>query len=168
MGGVLLTGFEPFDGWAVNSSWEAVRRLAGRPGVAVARLPVDHGRAAEAIGALVAELAPAAVLLTGLTPEPRPRLERIGRAGLLGARGGPPVRLGRWPFVRALGRARARGVPLGLSEDAGGYVCDTTYWAALGTPVPRVAFLHLPPLGAAWPAERGARVVECVLGALGD
>ncbi len=168
MGGVLLTGFEPFDGWAVNSSWEAVRRFARRPGVAVARLPVDHGRAAEAVCNLVTALAPAAVLLTGLTPASRPRLERIGRAGPLGARGGPPVRLGRWPFARALERARARGVPLGLSEDAGSYVCDTTYWAALGTSVPRVAFLHLPPPSWAWPAERGARVVECVLGALGD
>jgi hypothetical protein len=54
-----------------------------------------------------------------------------------------------------------------LSDDAGGYVCDTTYWAALGTDVPRVAFLHLPPPGPVWTPERGAWVVESVLAATG-
>lgn len=29
MAGVLITGFEPFDGEAVNPSWEVVKRLDG-------------------------------------------------------------------------------------------------------------------------------------------
>ena len=52
-----------------------------------------------------------------------------------------------------------------FSGDAGGYVCDTTYWAALGTGVPLVAFLHLPPPGPVWTPARGARVVAAVLAA---
>jgi pimeloyl-ACP methyl ester carboxylesterase len=39
---ILLTGFEPFRQWTVNSSGEAVGCLAGRDGLATAVLPVDH------------------------------------------------------------------------------------------------------------------------------
>ena len=163
---ILVTGFEPFGPWAVNSSWAAVSLLAGRRrGVEAARLPVDHGGAAGAIRDLVRRHAPGVVLLTGLTPDPVPRLERLGRAGPLAAGGGLCVRRGRWPFSRARARAESRGVPLRLSVDAGGFVCDTTYWAALGTGAPRVAFLHLPPTGGAWTPGRLATVVEAVLGA---
>jgi len=75
-------------------------------------------------------------------------------------------RPGRWPWKAACGAATQQGFPVRLSDDAGGYVCDTTYWAALGTDVPQVAFLHLPPPGPVWTPERGARVVEAVLAAV--
>ena len=163
---ILVTGFEPFDRWAVNSSWEAVSRLAGkRRGVAAALLPVDHGAAADASRALVARLSPAVLLMTGLAPDPVPRLEQVGRPGPLAVHGGPPMRRGRWPWAAARAGAAARGLPLRLSGNAGGYVCDTSYWAALGTEAPLVAFLHLPPLGGAWTPARLAMVVEAVLGA---
>jgi len=163
---ILLTGFEPFRHWAVNSSWEAVAHLAGRRrGVEAARLPVDHHQAATAIRALIAVLDPQVVLLTGLASDPTPRLELHGRPGPLSSHGGPVVRRGRWPFAAAHGAARARGVPLRLSSDAGAYVCDTTYWAALGTGAPRVAFLHLPPVGPVWTPRRAARLLETVLDA---
>ncbi len=163
MAEVLLTGFEPFDCWPVNSSWEVVRRFAHRQGITVARLPVAHAAAAAAVRSLIARRRPAAALLTGLAPEPLPRLELIGRAGPLAADGGPPARRGRWPFARALARLRARGEPVRLSTDAGGFVCDTTYWAALGTTAPRVVFLHLPPLGPVWTPCRMERIVATML-----
>jgi hypothetical protein len=62
----------------------------------------------------------------------------------------------------------ALGLAMRLSDDAGGYVCDTTYWAALGTEAPQVAFLHLPPPGPVWTPARGARLVEAVLAAAVD
>ncbi len=162
---VLLTGFEPFRHWAVNSSWEAVRLVAARLRLPAARLPVDHRAAAERIRELVAATGAGVVLLTGLAAGPAPRLERFGRAGPLSPHGGPVLRTGRWPFAAALAAARARGLPLRLSDDAGLYVCDTTYWAALGTTAPRVAFLHLPPVGPVWTPARSAKAVEAVLGA---
>jgi pyrrolidone-carboxylate peptidase len=163
---ILLTGFEPFRQWPVNSSWEAVRHLAGRRrDLSAERLPVDHALAAAAVRALIDDLRPEIVLLTGLADDPVPRLERLSRAGPLSPHGGAPERSGRWPWAAACDRVAARGLPVRLSDNAGGYVCDTTYWAALGTGVPRVAFLHLPPPGPDWAPERGARVVEAVLAA---
>jgi pyroglutamyl-peptidase len=168
MTAILLTGFEPFRQWPVNSSWEAVRHLATRRrGVVAERLPVDHSQAAEAVRELVAALQPEIMLLTGLTDDPVPRLERLGRAGPLSPHGGPPARRGRWPWAAARRAVTARGLAMRFSGDAGGYVCDTTYWAALGTAVPLVAFLHLPPPGPVWTPARGARVVETVLAAAG-
>ena len=164
MSAILLTGFEPFRQWPVNSSWEAVRHLAERRGdLSTERLPVDHELAAAAVRALIDRARPEIVLLTGLADDPVPRLERLGRSGPLPVDGGPTERHGRWPWAAARDRVAANGLPLRLSDDAGGYVCDTTYWAALGTEVPLVAFLHLPPPGPDWTPERGARVVEAVL-----
>jgi pyroglutamyl-peptidase len=167
MTAILLTGFEPFRDWAVNSSWEAVAHLATRRrGLRVARLPVDHGRAAAGIAELIGVLRPEAVLLTGLASDPVPRLELYGRAWPLAPHGGPVVRRGRWPFAAAHTAVRARGLPVRLSGDAGSYVCDTTYWAALGTGAPLVGFLHLPPVSPVWTPARAARVVEAVLDAV--
>ena len=166
MSAILLTGFEPFRQWPVNSSWEAVSYLAQRRDDLVARrLPVDHELAAGTVRALIADLRPQIVLLTGLADDPVPRLERLGRAEPLPPHDGPPERPGRWPWEAACGAVAAQGFPVRLSDDAGGYVCDTTYWAALGTDAPQVAFLHLPPPGPGWAPERGARVVEAVLAA---
>ena len=163
---ILLTGFEPFGGWEVNSSWEGVRHLAGRRrGVESLRLPVNHRGAAEAVAAAIGALAPKIVLLTGLAADPVPRLERVGRAGPLAVSGGPPLRRGRWPWAAARAGVASRGAPLRLSVDAGGYVCDTTYWAALGSFAPLVAFLHLPPVGPSWPPARAAAVIAAVLAA---
>ena len=87
---ILLTGFEPFRQWAVNSSWEAVRHLAERRGgLSAERLPVDHELAAAAVRTLIDDLRPEIVLLTGLADDPVPRLERLGRAGPLPPYGGP-------------------------------------------------------------------------------
>ncbi|MEM6906300.1 MAG: hypothetical protein AAF568_10435, partial [Pseudomonadota bacterium] len=156
-GSILVTGFEPFAGWAMNSSWEAVRRLDG-PDLVTARLTVDHGAAATEIGALIAAHRPRAVLMCGLAPDPVLRLETCARRGVLAAPG-PSFRRGRWPWDASRRSATSRGLPVRFSNDAGSYVCDTTYWAALGSHVPAVAFLHLPPVGPSWSPSRLSRAV---------
>ena len=50
---LLITGFEPFGGDAVNPSWEAVRALSGKIGshqIYKLQLPVVFGQAAELAG----------------------------------------------------------------------------------------------------------------------
>lgn len=161
----LVTGFEPFRQWRVNSSGEAVRRLAGRDGVATRVLPVDHVAAAAALDAALAEVRPEIVLLTGLANDDAPRLELVARRpDHLG--GGADARAGTWPWAAALDAIRAAGAPTRLSRDAGRYVCETAYWTALGAPQPRLAaFLHVPPLSEAWGVDRTAAAISACLGA---
>lgn len=69
MAGVLITGFEPFGGEAVNPSWEVVKRLdgaiiAGQPVVA-RQLPCVFGDALTALNAALDELKPVLTLAIG-------------------------------------------------------------------------------------------------------
>jgi pyroglutamyl-peptidase len=166
MARILVTGFEPFARWVVNSSWEAARTLAaGRRDVRALCLPVDHAGAAREIREALAREGPEAVLLAGLAPDPVLRLETVARPGPLAPHGGG-VRLGRWRWGEATRAMAAAGLPARLSAAAGGYVCDTTYWAALGEGAVAVAFLHLPPPGPVWTPARGARAMAaCLAGA---
>jgi pyroglutamyl-peptidase len=167
---VLVTAFEPFADWSVNSSREAAALLAAaRPQVETLTLPVDHAAAAAEMEAAMRDLRPAALLCAGLAPDPVPRLELRARPpAALGASG--PERRGLWPWAAALDALRAEATPARLSGDAGGYVCETVYWTALGCAGAaggprRAAFLHLPPVGPAWPAPRLARALGACLDA---
>ena len=67
---VLLTGFDPFGGDAINPSWLAAhalhrRRVAGHAVVA-AQLPTQFGASLVRLRALLAELRPALVICLGL------------------------------------------------------------------------------------------------------
>ena len=169
----LITGFEPFAQWTVNSSQAGVAALQRRSGDALGAraqiLPVDHVRAAARLRLLLRVMRPEVLMLTGLADENRVRLERFARAPAEAPlRPGPAQRLGDWPWTQSLAALAAAGVPARLSNDAGLYVCETTYRTALdfraetGWPQ-RLCFLHVPPLSAAWPAERIAAAMEITL-----
>ena len=165
----LLTGFEPFKQWTVNSSGEAVKALGGMPGIATRVLPVDHAAAAAALREAIAEVQPSVVLCTGLASEQRPRLELRARRPE-GVADGHAVLTGLWPWAAGLAAIRSTGAPVRLSEDAGAYVCETVYWTALDarlrldTP-PLVGFLHVPPVSDDWPVARHATVIAACLSA---
>lgn len=161
MARILLTGFAPFGRWPINSSWQAVRCVRD-PRIVSACLPVHHDAAAEEVTRLIAKTRPDAVLLTGLAATPALRLETCARRGVLNLPG-PDLRRGRWPFHAARQAIAARGISVRMSANAGAYVCDTTYWAALGSPVAFVAFLHVPPLGTSATAMGLARGLEVML-----
>ncbi|MEM7239859.1 MAG: hypothetical protein AAF501_18795 [Pseudomonadota bacterium] len=160
----LVTGFEPFGPWRVNSSWEGVQRLARlQPTFVIACLPVDYDAAAADLGHAIEQHRPDRLLLTGLADRSVPTLETRACVGPSCRADTRPHRAGRWNFDRWLSRMRTAQIPAKLSSNAGRYVCETTYWTALGTHVQEVAFLHLPPLGQAWSAARLARVIGATL-----
>ena len=69
MAGVLLTGFEPFDGETVNPSWEVVKQLdgtmiAGQPVIA-RQLPCVFGEALSVLYAAIEDLQPRLVIAVG-------------------------------------------------------------------------------------------------------
>jgi pyroglutamyl-peptidase len=164
----LLTGFGPFRHWEVNSSGAAVELLgASRPEIATRVLPVDHRAAMAALAAAVGEVRPDILLMTGLADEPSMRLElRARRPAHVDA--GAAALAGIWPWAASLDAIRATGAAARLSADAGAYVCETAYWAGLSmrdAGLRRVAFLHVPPPGGAWPATRTAAAVAACLDA---
>jgi pyroglutamyl-peptidase len=179
---ILVTGFEPFGGETINSSWEAARRLDGwRCGerVAVARLlPCAYDAAvAEFVRAFEA-LRPEAALMTGqaarrgqihveriarnidnaLAPDNR-GVWRTGVASVADA----PERLEATAPASAVARAlRQAGFDARTSTNAGGYVCNHLYYGALSylraeAPATRAIFLHLPATPEQTPARAAGR-----------
>jgi pyroglutamyl-peptidase len=166
---VVVTGFGPFPGRAVNPSREIARLLESEPphGVSVlaAELPVSFLGAPRAVRELLAGLgaqSPSLLLGLGVHEGPWFRLERRARGRYDGARldndgntagelqpiVGDDLECGveLAPAAAALRAAGARDVR--LSEDAGGYVCEITYHALLSGAAERGAralFLHVPP-----------------------
>jgi pyroglutamyl-peptidase len=166
---VLVTGFEPFGAYTVNPSAELAKAVAGRAvdgcRVESAILPVHHIETPERARALLAELAPAAVLHLGLA-EGRARLavERVAlnvmdyripdNAGVRAAGepcvpGGPAAYLATLPAAEILSTLAAAGIPAYLSSTAGTYLCNQTLYATLheierrGLST-RAGFLHVP------------------------
>ena len=66
---VLLTGFEPFDGRAVNASWVAVEEVSrtwtGPVPLVVERLPVSFWRAPARVVERLERLSPSVVIAVG-------------------------------------------------------------------------------------------------------
>ncbi|WP_277210482.1 pyroglutamyl-peptidase I [Isoptericola croceus] len=167
---ILVTGFEPFDGASVNESWEAVQELAARWAAAghpeelvVARLPVTFDGARARVRELLAEHAPQVVVCTGLaTGASTVRLERVA-INVADARipdnagrspvdepvvvGGPVAHLSSLPLKAILVAVREAGIPVSVSNTAGTYVCNATFYAlahaVAGTGVP-AGFVHVP------------------------
>ena len=186
---VFVTGFEPFLDVAVNPSGELARGLTESPPagieVAGALLPVSFERTPAAFEAALEEVLPrrpVALLGLGVQRGEYFRLESTARARLssekpdadgvfacdLGALGGQDLHT---PLdLEALRRALLHaGAPdARTSQDAGGYLCERTYYSLLsagqrhGLPA---LFLHVPPVEA-WAVERQLPIVQALIAAL--
>jgi pyrrolidone-carboxylate peptidase len=170
---VLVTGFEPFLQWTVNSSGEVARALGVRVSgwLRAEVLPVDHDAAHRRMTELLDEVRPKACLAMGLWAGSAFRIERYGRRcpGLGHIKGTDELE-GVWDWADMERQLADTGKPVIHSHDAGKYVCDTTYWSLLdfrrrvGFPE-RAAFLHVPPLSETWSVEEIAEAVGRVIAA---
>ena len=166
----LVTGFEPFGPHRSNSSWDALELLKPRwPADIVAlRLPVHHVQAHEQLRRALVELQPHAVLCTGLAAGEVFRIEhRARRPAALAAERGELESRGRWPWEEMRGALQRAAVRVVDSEDAGQYVCESTYWSLLTYDAPPAppcaAFLHVPPVSPQIPLEIIASAVGSVI-----
>ncbi len=176
---LLITGFGPFPGAAVNPTAPLVRALArklrARSGVKVAVhvFPTTYAAVDRGLPRLLARHRPQVVLMFGLASRSRAiRIEtqarnRIGRLAdasgatpasrviVAGAPRSLPIRAPKLALLRA---AQSSALPARLSVNAGSYLCNYLYWRALeavqrpGGPG-RTVFIHVPPLQ----ARRGTR-----------
>lgn len=170
---VLLTGFAPFDGEMVNSSWEAVNALQGEQisdyTVVCAQLPVTFDVSHEQLMDLVREHHPALVICVGQATGRRAiSLERIAIniadariADNAGAQpidkpvvsGGQPAYFTSLPIKAMLRDLSEAGLPAEVSQTAGTFVCNHLFYglmhdlqrrrALIGV---RGGFIHLPSL----------------------
>jgi pyroglutamyl-peptidase len=185
---VLVTGFEPFGGDAINASLEAVRRLPRRMGgleIATAELPTSYRRSLTALEAAISNAAPSIVLCVGQAGE-RATLcvERVA-VNIQDARipdndglqpvdtpvvpGGPAAYLSTLPARAAVAALHAAELPAEISMSAGTFVCNHVFYglmhfAALHNQPFRGGFLHVPRLPQQAGSAAGTAIENLVLG----
>jgi pyroglutamyl-peptidase len=188
-GPILLLGFEPFEGFAVNPSWEAIRDLDGRElrgsRVFSRRLPVSYAKAGPELERALAETGPATVVAFGVHGGRGIRLERValnvdhatrpdndGAAPideriLAGAPLALPTTL---PLDRIEAGLRAAGLEVQRSFHAGTYLCNHVLFLLMQR-VLRAGFVHVPPLWSlrhwrGWSLAKHRRAVAAILDSL--
>lgn len=175
---VLLTGFAPFGGEAVNPSWLAVQSLQGRQiaghRVVAAQLPTVFGDAPRRLQALVREHRPALVVCVGQAGgRAALSLERVAInlndariADNAGAQpidtpvvaGGPAAYFSTLPVKAMLVALQRQDLAAEVSQTAGTFVCNQVFYALMhllatqrGLKNTRGGFIHVP-----WLPEQGS------------
>jgi pyroglutamyl-peptidase len=163
---LLITGFDPFGGAAVNPSWQAVSRLPDRVGnfeLCKLEIPTVYDRATRVVLEKAAAFAPDVILCVGqaggraaVTPE------RIGvnirdariadnagnqPRGEFVAPDGPAAYFSTVPVEKMAQAIEQAGISGTVSNSAGAFVCNDTLYGLLhafaGTAV-QVGFIHVP------------------------
>lgn len=164
---ILLTGFEPFGGEAINPSWEIARALHGEviagAQVHAVQLPCVFGQALVALRAALRETSPGLVLALGQAGGRCDlSIERVAinvddariadNAGaqpvdLAVVPGGPAAYFSTLPIKAMVAGLRAAGLPASVSQTAGTFVCNHVFYGLqhqlAGSGV-RSGFMHIP------------------------
>lgn len=192
MAGVLITGFEPFGGEAVNPSWEVVKQLdgviiAGQPVVA-RQLPCVFGEALTVLNDALDELEPVLTLAVGQAGgRVDITVERVAinvdDARIPDNKGlqpvdvpivadGPAAYFSTLPIKAIVAALRSKGIPASVSQTAGTFVCNHVMYGLLhglrDKSGVKGGFIHIPYLpeqAAAHPGE-ASMAVETVRVAL--
>ncbi|TVR08124.1 MAG: peptidase C15 [Salinarimonadaceae bacterium] len=169
---LLVTGFGPFPRVPDNPSAQLAKGLAADPrwrrrGVDAQALVLDtaYSSVADALLPAIRAFSPDAVLMLGVAARRRrvtPEFRALNRASRLypdvsGAvaagslrleKDAPLVRRTHAPVSLMVDRLRARGLAAAVSRDAGRYLCNAAYFAALGESERgrsfACAFVHVP------------------------
>ncbi|MHA1247527.1 MAG: pyroglutamyl-peptidase I family protein [Candidatus Thorarchaeota archaeon] len=169
-GTVLVTGFEPFDGFEVNPSAEVARSLDGEVvatyDVIGRVLPLDYRSLGETLERLVTEHRPDVVLACGQANRGAITLERIAINAVSTTREdntgyaperdliieyGPAAYFTTIDVHRLAEVLRTHGIPAEVSYHAGTYGCNWVLYfllhrAAMDEQPERIGFVHIPPL----------------------
>lgn len=178
---LLITGFEPFDGEAINPSWEVARALHGRQvgaaQVVAERLPCVFAQSLPALHSALRRHRPTWVVALGLAGRRSAiSLERVAvnlcdariadnagvqPAGTPVVAGGPAAYFTRLPVKALVLQLQAAGLPAELSLSAGSFVCNQVMYGLLHAlrrrPGVAAGFIHLPPLPEQAAAHPGSR-----------
>lgn len=167
-GPILLTGFDPFGGEAINPSWQAVARLDGMEvasrRVIARQLPTAFDASLTALHEALDALAPSLVIAVGQAGGRRGlSLERVA-INLIDARiadnagaqpvdepvvpGGPAAYFATLPLKAMLRTLHDADVEARMSYSAGTYVCNHVFYALMHAlreqPQVPAGFIHVP------------------------
>jgi len=162
----LVTGFEPFESDRINPSSEVLAHLPptlGELDVQTRVLPCVFGQALTVLRQAVAAASPDIVLCVGLAGgRAELSLERVAInvddariADNAGNRpvdapviaGGPPAYFTGLPIKAAVAELRRAGLPAGVSNSAGTFVCNHVFYGVMHLAAEagfRAGFLHVP------------------------
>lgn len=166
---ILLTGFEPFGGYGINSSWELVSSLPDAIGdfeCIKLRLPVEFKAVSESVPKILAEHNPDVIFAFGQSIADVVRVERVA-INIDDAR--MPDNSGYCPIdtqiqndgasayfatvpIKLMQQATINAItPAVISNSAGTYVCnhlfyELLYWCEKLNRKTQVGFIHLPRL----------------------
>lgn len=168
---ILLTGFEPFGSSDINSSWETAARIEMQSfdsvEIVVRQLPVSFKRVGEKIKELLEEIRPDVIIMLGQRSNSRSiDIERIA-VNLMDSINGdndgynpkevpihpdtPLAYSSNLPVKSLRDCLTAKGIEAKVSNSAGLYVCNATYYNVLdeihrnSLPI-KAVFVHLPKL----------------------
>ena len=185
---VLLTGFEPFGGSDINASWETAVRVGQLPpkgmNMEMLLLPVSFIRASEAIRKALYEKHPDVLVMLGQRGKGTSiDIERIAVYLMDSANpdndgyqpqekeitaDGEAAYFSNLPVKALRDAVLQKDIPARVSNSAGLYVCNSTYYNALEEihkhQLPtKVVFIHLPKISADFPLERLAEAVKTII-----
>lgn len=173
---ILITGFEPFGGEALNPSqeiaWQLNGRVIGGHRVIGRILPCVFGAANRELGALLQEFGPRLVIGVGqaggradITPERVAiNLDDARIPDNAGAQpvdrpvvqGGPAAYWSTLPIKAIVAELRAKRIPASVSQTAGTFVCNHAFYGLMralrGRRGVRGGFIHVP-----WMPEQAKR-----------
>ena len=183
---VLLTGFEPWHDFDVNSSWETVslfdrRQIAGFT-VAARRLPVSYGRLGEALDLCLREVQPDICIGFGMEPKgTRIRIERVAvnladaadypdndgqspRDGRV-VSDGPAAYFSGLPLREIETALTTQQFPVQMPLSAGAFLCNACFYRIMHMvkeerPEMVGGFVHLPPIAEADDATVGLPIAK--------
>ena len=188
---ILLIGFEPFGGDAINSSQETVKAVACDElvGVEIMKemLPVSFQMAGTEICRLIAESVPDIVIMLGQSGKSDfIKIERVALNLMDSSKedndgyipddeticaGAPAAYFTKMPVKTLRDSLIQSGIPAKVSNSAGLYVCNRTYFAALhhiatsGSKT-KAVFIHLPKISDEWPVGRITTAIEQIITAI--
>ncbi|MBI5361028.1 MAG: pyroglutamyl-peptidase I [Planctomycetes bacterium] len=189
---ILLTGFEPFGKYSYNVSHDAIQGLhnteiSGHK-IYCAQLPVLWDKAFPALKALIVKLKPAIIICFGMSESNKIRLEKFAsnwqdvslrdNNGSLAdneiiQKKGDDVYWSRLPLDKIRKALQKKLIPVEISNDAGGYLCNNIYYQmmyyrSLSKKNFIAGFVHLPALEAdkGLPIEISKKAVEIIVSAV--
>ena len=169
---LLITGFDPFGGEAINPAWEAVKLLPDQVGnysLTKLQIPTVFEAGAQAVLDAAQSLQPDLILCIGqaggrsaVTPERIAVNIRDARIadnkgnqprGEYVAPDGPAAYFATVDVITMAEATESRGIPATVSNSAGAFVCNDVFYTLLhrfhGTAT-KVGFVHVP-----WLPEQG-------------